>query len=388
MFEFLFLLLPVAAASGWWMARRQYRNKGTVVSRGLSPAYFKGLNYLLNEQPDKAIEVFVKMVEVDSETVETHLALGNLFRRRGEVDRAIRIHQNIIARPTLSRQQRSHALYELGMDYMNAGLLDRAENLFQELLEIGDYVPMALKQLTEIYESEKDWEKAIEIARRRESVTAEVMNNIIAQYYCEMAELNKDKGNLSKARNYLKRALAVDEQCVRASLLMGDIEQVEGNHKAALKYYKRVEAQDPEYIPVIVTPVTQSYEAMNRQDELENYLSEILARYGGTSPLLSMAEIIKRKLGDKEASEFIIQHMKSRPSVRGLDYLIDLNISNMDDKTRGNLIVLRDLTKSLLVDRSVYICGKCGFKGKTLHWQCPSCKCWNSIKPIRGVTGE
>jgi lipopolysaccharide biosynthesis regulator YciM len=388
MFEFLFLLLPVAAASGWWAARRYYRKKPGATMHSLSPAYFKGLNYLLNEQPDKAIEVFIKMVEVDTETVETHLALGSLFRRRGEVDRAIRIHQNIIARPTLNRQQRSQALYELGMDYMNAGLLDRAENLFRELLDIGDYVPTALKQLSEIYESEKDWEQAIEIARRREAVTGSNMHDVIAHYYCELSELEKGNGNLTNARTYLKRALAADENCVRASLTLGDIERSEGHYKAAIKYYKRVENQDAEFVSETITSLKQSYEALHKTDELEAYLKDILAQHEGTTPLLAMAEIIKREQGEKEASEFIIQHMKNKPTVRGLDYLIDLNLSNIDDRSRNNLVVLRDLTKSLLSERSIYKCGKCGFKGKTLHWQCPSCKTWNSIKPIHGVTGE
>ena len=132
MLYLLWLLLPVAALSGWWVASRRslarsYGRRAT----DFSSDYFEGLNYLLNEQPDKAIEVFIRMVEVDSETVDTHFALGNLFRRRGEVDRAIRIHQNLIARPTLSREQRTQALFELGADYMRAGVFDRAESLKQ-----------------------------------------------------------------------------------------------------------------------------------------------------------------------------------------------------------------------------------------------------------------
>ena len=141
----ILLLLPVAAYSGWWTAKRTLRRSENGFQRRLHPEYFKGLNYVLNEQPDKAIEVFIKMLEVDSETVETHLALGNLFRRRGEVDRAIRIHQNLIARPTLGQEERALALLELGMDYMRSGLLDRAEGLFLELVEDGYYTVQALR---------------------------------------------------------------------------------------------------------------------------------------------------------------------------------------------------------------------------------------------------
>ena len=176
----LWLLLPVAALSGWWIGRRRGNSNKNQSSSSIYPEYFKGLNFVLNEQPDKAIEVFIRMLEVDSETVETHLALGNLFRRRGEVDRAIRIHQNLIARPTLDREQRAHALLELGMDYMRLGLLDRAEGLFLELVESDLHLNQAYTELLEIYQQEKDWENAINIARKLELISGKKLNPVIA----------------------------------------------------------------------------------------------------------------------------------------------------------------------------------------------------------------
>ena len=170
--EALWLLLPVAAGTGWWAARNATRRATRErEGGGFRSDYFQGINYLLNEQPDKAIEVFIKLIEVDSDTVETHLALGNLYRRRGDVDRAIRIHQNLVARESLSTSQRTEALLELGQDYMSAGVLDRAEDLFSEIAVDADYRMQALRQLIDIYEREKDWPKAIASARKLEQAT-------------------------------------------------------------------------------------------------------------------------------------------------------------------------------------------------------------------------
>ena len=186
MLELIIILLPIAAASGWLVARRGYEKREQKPLQDCSPAYFKCLNYLLNEQPDKAIDVFIKLLEVDSDTVETHMALGNLFRRRGEVERAIRIHQNLIARPSLSRQQRAQALLELGQDYMRAGLFDRAENLFVELAETKLYNKQALTNLLEIYQQEKDWAKAVAIGRRLSRQNRELRPQL-AHFECELA---------------------------------------------------------------------------------------------------------------------------------------------------------------------------------------------------------
>ena len=206
----LWLLLPLAALSGWWAAWRSMKAAASEGQKRIHPEYFKGLNFVLNEQPDKAIEVFIRMLEVDSETVETHLALGNLFRRRGEVDRAIRIHQNLIARPTLDREQRAMALLELGMDYMRSGLLDRAEGLFKELVETGSHSIQAYSELLEIYQQEKEWDNAISIARKLELVSGKSLGPVIAQFYCEKAYNDLSQGDIKQARDCIRRALNID----------------------------------------------------------------------------------------------------------------------------------------------------------------------------------
>ena len=219
----LILLLMAAAALGWLFARWGWSGLRDSRFKFVSAEYFKGLNFLLNEQPDKAIEVFIRMAEVDSETVETHFALGSLFRRRGEVDRAIRIHQNIIARPTLGRGHRTQALFELAQDYLRAGLLDRAENILLELIDTPTYTEPALRSLISLYEQQKDWEQAIAMRRRLQAVTGVSEEETTAQYFCELAQAALTSLDMALAVRYLKRAQSHDPDCVRASLLLAKI---------------------------------------------------------------------------------------------------------------------------------------------------------------------
>ena len=389
--ELLWLLLPVAAGTGWWAARSSTRQAvRNRENRGLRSDYFQGINYLLNEQPDKAIEVFIKLIEVDSETVETHLALGNLYRRRGDVDRAIRIHQNLIARESLSVSQRTEALLELGQDYMSAGLLDRAEDLFSELAEDADYRVQALRQLIDIYEQEKDWPKAIASARKLEKATGNQLGWIIAHYCCEQAGRHSRDGDLERALKHVQQARNMHGGCVRASLLEADIHVERNEHERAIHSLQRVEEQDPDFLPETVGRLHRSYRALDRVDALDDYLSKLMNRYGWTSVILTLADIRLESGGRREAVRFITEWLRQRASVRGLDRLLDLEIE--DQRGAGGdgeyLEMLKGLTAELLHERPVYKCRHCGFPAKSLHWQCPSCKHWTSIRPIQGVEGE
>lgn len=387
--ELLFLLLPLAAFSGWLLGRRDARDRGTGQFSALSSDYFRGLNFLLNEQPDQAIEVFIRMLEVDSDTVDTHFAIGSLFRRRGEVDRAIRIHQNLIARPTLSRQQRDQGLYELGRDYMRAGLLDRAESLFQELVaESGAYRPQALKQLLDIYQQEKEWQQAIAVGQRLRGAGDGGIGALIAQFYCEQAELAAAQGERVEALKLLRRALAEDRNCVRASLLEGRLELEAGAAKNAVRIFTRVEQQDPGLLPEVLAPLQEAYVQQGQLDGFTAYLRSLLARHGGISIMLALAELIAQQEGEQEAGAFITGHMRSHPSVRGMERLISYKLSSSEGQAREDLQVLKDLTHTLLESKPVYCCNKCGYSGKTLVWQCPSCKQWNTTRPIQGIEGE
>jgi lipopolysaccharide biosynthesis regulator YciM len=385
----LWLLLPVAAFTGWYLARRMAAGNGPdEPPGGLRSDYFRGINYLLNEQPDKAIEVFIKVLEVDSETVETHLALGNLYRRRGEVDRAIRIHQNLIARDSLSVEQRNEALLELGQDYLSAGLLDRAEDLFLELAGTEPYRVQALRQLIDIYEQEKDWENAVESARKLENVTGNQLGGVIAHYHCEIAEKERQSGDLNAALKATQKALDTHRGCVRASLLEGDIFRQRQDYERAIRAYQRVEDQNPDYLPETVERIHNCFHALGRPGDIDAYLSRLMDRYGWITATLALAEIRQKEQGVDAAIEFMASQLRRRTSIRGLDRLLQLELQEAGEGSAQHLRILKDLTGELLQDRPVYKCTHCGFPAKSLHWQCPSCKHWNTVMPIQGVEGE
>ncbi len=246
MIEWLFFLLPIAALSGWLTARNYYKKK-LKPNNKVGPAYFEGLNYLLNEQPDKAIDVFIRLLEVNSDTVETHLALANLFRRRGETDRALRIHQNLIARPTLTLNQRTQALTELGLDYMHAGVLDRAESIFLELQQQSTPPKEADRQLLRIYQQQKNWPQAIQVAKQLNTPSQSDIDTLIAQFYCELATIEKNTAP-SAANKYLKQALHYDPKCVRALLLEAEIAIAKNQYQSAINTLNLVAIRNADYI--------------------------------------------------------------------------------------------------------------------------------------------
>lgn len=384
----LFLLLPIAAFSGWYVARRgSERTSGARVSE-LSSNYFRGLNYLLNEQQDKAIEVFLKLAEYNRDTVETHLALGNLFRRRGEVDRAIRVHQNLIARPSLSDEEKTVALLELGEDYMRAGLLDRAETLFTDLVSMDALAPSALTHLVSIYQHERDWNKAIENATMLEAATGESCGAMIAQFHCELAEQARANRDWPRVRECLAAALDADADCVRASMILGHAEAANDNLDAAIKAFEHVADLDVDYVPEILSPLLDCYARAQYMQRAETFLLNMTERYQGVSPVLALASLYTRTQGEKKAVEFLTRQLHQRPSVRALVALIDANLHTARDEARESLLIQRDLTRKLLEGQAMYRCTRCGFGAKAHHWQCPSCKNWSTVRPIHSVVGE
>ena len=384
----LFLLLPLAAFSGWYVARRgSERTSGARVSE-LSTNYFRGLNYLLNEQQDKAIEVFLKLAEYNRDTVETHLALGNLFRRRGEVDRAIRVHQNLIARPSLSEEQKTVALLELGEDYMRAGLLDRAETLFTDLVAMNALAPTALTHLVAIYQHERDWNKAIDNARKLEEATGETQAATIAQFHCELAEQARARSDWADARAQVDAAFDAQPECVRASMILGCIEASNNRLDGAIAAFEKVAEHDVDYVPEILSPLLDCYARAQQMQRAEEFLLAINERYQGVSPVLALAKLYARTKGEATAIEFLTRQLRQRPSVRALMALIDVNLHSAKGEVRESFLIQRDLTRKLLEGQAVYRCTRCGFGAKAHHWQCPSCKNWGSVRPIHGVVGE
>jgi lipopolysaccharide biosynthesis regulator YciM len=381
-------LVPAAFACGWFAARRAAVQRSGMRVSELSSDYFRGLNYLLNEEQDKAIEVFLKLAEYNSDTVETHLALGNLFRRRGEVDRAIRLHQHLVSRPGLTEAMKTVALLELGEDYMRAGLLDRAETLFCDLVAMNAHAPSALRHLVAIYQHERDWHKAIEHARRLETMTGESEALMISQFYCELADQARQHGARAEAREYLQQAFACQADCVRAFMLTGRLHAEAGEHAEAAQAYEAAVAADIAFVPEILPPLLQSYARTGQMERAESFLRDILTRYHGVSPVLALTQLYEQRDGQRAAVDFLTSQLRLRPSVRGLMALIDATMDKIQGEARENFLILRDLTRKLLEGRAMYRCSRCGFGAKAHHWQCPSCKTWGSIRPIHGVANE
>lgn len=382
-------LLPIAAFSGWYIAKNQPKKKKLNTTSDLSTRYVTGVNYILNEQPDKAIDVFIQMLEVDEDTVETHLALAGLFRKRGEVDRAIRIHQNLIARPQLAHSQKVAALMALGKDYMCAGVYDRAERIFKEVTELGgDAKKESLESLLSIYQQQKSWAKALTVLTKLQQFHNEPLSIQVAHCYCEQIEVYIEQKNYLRAGQLLKQAYAADKKLVRVSLLQGKLEFLQGNYRQAIKAYKKISDQDPEYLSEIVEPLLCCYEKLGAVSAFVQYMMKLLESYPRTSIIFSVAVQLKISSGDEAAIDFVTDKLSQYPSLKGLHQLIEWHLAQTYGKVRAKLSMLHNITNKLLEDKPVYRCESCGFSGKRLHWNCPSCKKWSTTKPICGIEGE
>jgi lipopolysaccharide biosynthesis regulator YciM len=388
MTELLLLLLgPIAAWGGWWFARVSSRQGEKRRSRALSNRYFQGLNYLLNEQPDKALQVFLKMAEVNRDTVETHLALGSLFRRRGEVDRAIRLHQNIISKRNLDEQQRTLALLELGEDYMRAGLFDRAERLFGELVEKEIQTPSALSNLLDIYQQEKEWEKALEIAARLEKLEPSGLGADMSHFCCELAEAGLADDAPETARKYLRGARRYDPESVRAEWVAAKIALHGGDRSQAMDCFERIAELDRDYLHEILEPYFDAAGEGELAQRARAALQRWAEDYDGISVGLKQAEFIQAEQGAGAAAAYLDGRLSRRPSVRGLQRLLELR--GVDDAAAGAPeAVIGAVTRGLLKAQPVYRCTHCGFSGHQHHWQCPSCRQWGTTRIIRGILGE
>jgi len=383
------LLLPAAAWSGWCVAKRNYTGKHIKQDNRLSREYVVGLNYLLNEQADKAVDIFIKLLDVDSETVETHLALGSLFRRRGEVDRAIRIHQNLIARPQLSLIDRKEALMALGQDYMSAGVFDRAERIFLEVVELGgSRDTRSLHGLLAIYQQEKAWENALDVIKKLEVSSGQSMHTQAAHYYCEIAEQAMKANAFDKAQNATRQALTIDRESVRASLMQASLDIMQGRYKQAIRALRRVPQQDPEFISEIIEPLLACHREIDQMDECVKFLQQTLEEHPRASTIFAIADYFRREKSMDVAVDFVSEKLGTYPSIRGINRLIFWHLESAQGKVRNKLEMLYDITSKFLDNKPVYRCGHCGFGGKHLHWHCPSCKQWGRMKPVHGLEGD
>lgn len=394
-----FFLIFCAIAIGWWLGHRAgVRASSTHNEASFHPEYYKGLNYLLSDRPDGELDSFISSLQVTPETFDTHISVGNLMRSKGEVEKAIRIHQNLLARPSLPREHLHRAHLELARDFVSAGLLDRAERLFEDLLvEAPELRKIARRHLLEIYQDEKEWEKAIEAAKllrpKKSLLKASAPEDqsivvILSHYCCELAELSIAAKDFPAARSHLRHALNCDPACVRASLLMAEVEYTTQHYDRALKALRKVRNQDIELVTETLDLLKSTYRQLEDDQAFFDYLADCLTVYPSTTIVLVLVEGLQSKKGDEAALEFLTAQLKRLPSLRGLAKLVELHIIQSAEPAKANLRLLQSLIWQLMSNKSQYQCQRCGFSGKHMHWLCPGCKEWGKIKPIRGAEGD
>jgi len=370
-----------------WLAARIDIKQLLSESRQLPRSYFKGLNFLLNEQPDKAIEAFIEVVKVDPETVELHFGLGSLFRRQGETERAIRMHRNLLERPDLGEEQRLHAMVELGQDYLKAGLLDRAEEVFLKLKD-SPHRAQALKFLLEIYQQEKDWSRAIAHASELEKESGQSAQKEIANYHCELALSEATHSRPDGARRHLNAALSAHRKCVRANILLGDLAADAGDHSGAIEAWKQIEQQNPAYLALVAQRLLESHRALGRTEEgltlLRGYLSSL--------PSLDMLDVAFQSTLDVEGPEaaynLVKDELRRNQTLLGLDKLLEAQLLVAPVERRHDLELVRNLIHSHTRRLARYRCENCGFKARQFYWHCPACGGWETYPPKRSEEFE
>lgn len=386
----LIIPLIVAIAIGWVLGRKERKSKQLGRYKdALQEDYFTGLTHLVDNDTDQAIESFVKVLNVSAETVPIRLALGALYRRRGEIQRAIHIHEQVLATADLSSIEYAQTQLALSRDYMSAGLLDRAEEMSSRVLETGgkEQKEFATALLVDIYQQQKEWGKALDVAKQIPH-NPQISNKQLAHFYCQLAEKSLSEQLYKEARDHLKQALTLDRNCVRANLLNADADIAEKNWKSAIRCLKAVAQQDPSFISEAVSRVAKCYRHMQAPEELTRYLEQTMSEAPSTTSMLLIAEEIAIEKGDYASGSYITEQLKLRPSIKGFNQLIDLHLKYASESAKESLNVLRGLTGQLEQSKPRYSCEKCGFSGQTLYWQCPTCKNWGDVKPIQGLEGE
>ena len=379
----LFLLTLAAIVIGWLLGRWQpfKKNDEQDGPDPFSERYARGLNYLLADDSDNAIKIFTDLIEVNRNTIEIHIALGNLFRSKGEVDRAIKVHQNLLARPNLTRQQRHMAIAELAADYLKAGLLDRAEKLYREMIELGTDATLAYRRLLDLYIAEKSWDEAVECARvlyERGEPDAAVA---YSQCLCEIAEEAEQSGNRRFARKSLDRALEVDPGCVRGALLLIRIHMDSDNLPAARRIFQRLTRESPDYMPLYIEPARQIY--LGREASVyQEFLQSQYQRHPSTRLAIALLEHYVRNDEIEKARQFLSDILHQSPSFEAFEFALRFLKSN-PDQLGETWETMSSFFKSMQNKKTEYICSRCGYEGHAIQWLCPSCRNWASMKPVR-----
>lgn len=376
-----FVALPVLFLAGW--IARGYETRVRTADQGGAPkALFRGLNFLLNDQPDRAIDAFIEVAKLDPETIELHYALGNLFRRRGEFDRAVRVHNYLLSRADLPATERAKALAELAHDYLKGGMLDRAEAGFQQLVDDPAHRFDALRALLRIHATGRDWDRAIDSARQLEREGGETHRVAIAHFHCELAERAIAAGNLAGAHRWLEEALVADRGSVRASMLAGDLALREGDTATAIEYWLRIASDAPDYLGLIGERLSAALDAAGRRSEAIHLLRRVLLDH----PSIDLLDIVVRRTQEWEgnaAGEAVLrEELHRHPSLLGFERLLAMRTASNPGRDR-ELELLHGFIQVQARNLSRYRCGSCGFRTRSFSWQCPGCLRWDSYPPKR-----
>ena len=380
----LLLIVPSAFlvfGLGWLAARVDIKHllEG---ARTLPRSYFRGLNYLLNEQPDRALDIFIEAVQTDPDALDLYFTLGALFRRRGESDRAIRVHQSLLVRSDLSETDRARARYELGLDFLKAGMLDSAEASFASLRDTAQE-NSALSSLMDVYQIEKEWQKAIETARELELKSGQDLRKKIAQYYCEIAEQALALSQPEQAEAALSQAFEADRSHVRASLLAGDLGLSQGDTARALGHWLSIEKHSELHLALAAPRVMKAYLAQHQAAEGLRLLQSWLQKSASLDVLEVVFEQTLQQQGPEAAHQLLLAELKRTPTLIGLDKLVQSRLNMSQGAVRDELEIVKTLLYQYARRLSRYSCSHCGFKARQFYWQCPGCQHWNSYVPRR-----
>lgn len=380
----LWLLLPVAAYSGWVAASRHL--KSTLMSQ--SPANRDQTHdsaketpiKLIDTQPDKAVDTVIDKLEVTPETVEVHLALGNLYRKNGEVNRAIRFHQNLTEKHALSISQRESILFELAKDYFAAGLLDRAERIFKDLLTTSEFQIISSKSLIDVYQQEKEWDLALEYAELYEELSGKTQKNRISHYYCEKAEKTTE---LESKLTLLKLSLKKNKGCVRANILLGNFFFDQCKYETALQYYLGVIEQDKMFLAVVFDKITQCFQLVLQEKNVSPVLPGASSSTVVATPDNSQDVDSELRLANhKKSIRFAEQHLRKVPTLALLRQYVMLALDDVQLMERNQITEIKDALFHINKINASFRCSTCGIELHALHWQCPSCSTWSSIRPV------
>ncbi|WP_286268820.1 lipopolysaccharide assembly protein LapB [Thalassotalea hakodatensis] len=389
MLELLFLLLPVAMGYGWFMGRNSVKQSQQTAKQDLSIKYSTGLNYLLSNQQDKAIEYLLETLTLEDDTVEAHFAMANLFRKRGELDRALKVHEHLVRQKHLPTQAKQQAAYELGKDFLSAGLYDRAESMFHGLLKTKAFGLKSLNYLLQIYQSTNDWQQGIALKKVIVKSKDKKLLHVLANFYCELATVALDNDQFIDVIELLEEALKYDENSCRANWLLAQIYEKHQQYYEACQCYKAIYGQDSEFFPDVIDRMYYCFKELGELDSFYSFIKKVYDETGSSSALIEYLSYIEQKHSNKKAQDFLLTALKRRPTIKGFKHFIKMQ---MQDKSAENdtesLEMIKQLISAYLNVKQRYNCRTCGFNSSTHYWSCPSCHDWEQLKPVRGLEGE